>query len=734
MVDNIITPTPIPPTALNITRSQIASFAFIAFQAFTVAGDTALGDYGRGAPYVHGSSTGPRAIQDVTGQWWQIDMSGVVSVKWFGAQGNSALGSTVASPIGNDDSSAIIAWNNALYTAGTGRGYVPSGVYRVTQDNVMFPYTVPVSVAIRGSSLATIIEGDGKNVSVFLMNNPNSAPQYFFRDPQGFTANIDRFVRNIGFLGGAPSADGSFDTVGQIPTYSYFYQGYAANGSAFTTAITGGSSPNLTYTTIGQARFTVGQLVWFGGVIPTSTPQIVAGTGTYATDKTNNALYYISSVNYSTNVITVSTSLANAYAGITITFQTNAAGLITNNYTVANQGITFIGVQASGFQTHFDLFGDQNNSEISFDNCSFSCSAIACIRNFNSQAVNIRSYKTDWQQFFGDLIQVNFGGGSIRFFGGSIIAFPDGTSTNRWLVQSPYGSLGDPVVFDGTRIELRGNYSNLINFAAYQGGRVSFLNCYILDEATTVKSSWLTIGNYARIDFDKCVLGQQNGYATLVKTTGGALVSEPGTVWFDKCQLPTNFSDQCSFTGYCGRIVVTNSYTQGGPNGNNIEAVNFNLRQPTAYIGSVGSWTVGGGSAEAGLADIGPLEFQVYLKPPAGSWPVAGNNLDQWTLLLPKGAIITRIVVTRPPLTGGNGTTFQWAIADSVPNTLATTVAAASNVGAHFDTNITNPGTLAGVVSPWGVGDVTNNRTLTLRSTAAVTGTGTGGEVIVYYR
>jgi hypothetical protein len=50
-----------------------------------------------GAPWVHGTSTGPMAIQDATGQWWQIDTSqGLLNAVWFGADPTGATASQAA--------------------------------------------------------------------------------------------------------------------------------------------------------------------------------------------------------------------------------------------------------------------------------------------------------------------------------------------------------------------------------------------------------------------------------------------------------------------------------------------------------------------------------------------------------------------------------------------------------------------------------------------------------------
>lgn len=76
--------------ALNLTRAGIASTKIPSFVLRFRTIDSE-------APYVRGTSSGPYAIQDALGAWWNIDLSlGVVQAEWFGADPTGTNPSDVA--------------------------------------------------------------------------------------------------------------------------------------------------------------------------------------------------------------------------------------------------------------------------------------------------------------------------------------------------------------------------------------------------------------------------------------------------------------------------------------------------------------------------------------------------------------------------------------------------------------------------------------------------------------
>lgn len=84
-----------PVITLEITRAQIATTT-IPLNCFAVSGHTTVGDLGSGAVYVRGTSTGPMAIQDAAGTWWNLALPGRGERGWFGASGSTNTAASIA--------------------------------------------------------------------------------------------------------------------------------------------------------------------------------------------------------------------------------------------------------------------------------------------------------------------------------------------------------------------------------------------------------------------------------------------------------------------------------------------------------------------------------------------------------------------------------------------------------------------------------------------------------------
>lgn len=80
---------------LGIARADIPS-RVIPFRSITLGGFSAPGDLGSGAVYVRGTSTGPMAIQDAAGTWWNLAIQPVMSIGWFGGEAGNSSATTAA--------------------------------------------------------------------------------------------------------------------------------------------------------------------------------------------------------------------------------------------------------------------------------------------------------------------------------------------------------------------------------------------------------------------------------------------------------------------------------------------------------------------------------------------------------------------------------------------------------------------------------------------------------------
>ena len=91
---------------LGITRAQIATNVLTAYTRFLTSD---------GAPWVAGTASGPMAIQDSASNWWQLDDSGGLNVKWFGT---AADGVAMSASVTIASNSTALTVAGAAFTAG----------------------------------------------------------------------------------------------------------------------------------------------------------------------------------------------------------------------------------------------------------------------------------------------------------------------------------------------------------------------------------------------------------------------------------------------------------------------------------------------------------------------------------------------------------------------------------------------------------------------------------------
>lgn len=119
-----------------------------AFSAITPGTQSVLvAHYATGYPYapalyVPGSSSGPLAIQDSGGNWFQVSLDDGANVLWFGAARN---GST-------DDQSAIQSAINAIDAVGGGVVHVPAGNYAIKSA-----INLKSNVKLQGNGFGTVL-------------------------------------------------------------------------------------------------------------------------------------------------------------------------------------------------------------------------------------------------------------------------------------------------------------------------------------------------------------------------------------------------------------------------------------------------------------------------------------------------------------------------------------------------------------------------------------------------
>lgn len=149
--DNVFTPN-LPAGLLGPTRAGIAS-AFIppSVGSIVVSGYASSGDRGAGCTFVRGTSTGPSAIQDALGAYWQLPFGKPYDVTCFGAK---------MDPNNVDDSAAV----QAAVTAG-GQVTIPRGGLKFCNVNI------PNNVRITGAGMnATAVYAASQTCTPFVAN------------------------------------------------------------------------------------------------------------------------------------------------------------------------------------------------------------------------------------------------------------------------------------------------------------------------------------------------------------------------------------------------------------------------------------------------------------------------------------------------------------------------------------------------------------------------------------
>lgn len=117
----------LPVQSLGIARADIPN-KIISLPWVDVAGFAAPGDYGTGARYIRGTSSGPMAIQDAAGTWFQLDLSSpVMFATWFGiVPGVLTVAQANANRIGLNVAKQFLTTGRKLY--------LPPGKVALTPD------------------------------------------------------------------------------------------------------------------------------------------------------------------------------------------------------------------------------------------------------------------------------------------------------------------------------------------------------------------------------------------------------------------------------------------------------------------------------------------------------------------------------------------------------------------------------------------------------------------------
>ena len=300
--------------------------------------------------------------------------------------------------------------------------------------------------------------------------------------------------------------------------------------------------------------------------------------------------------------------------------------------------------------------GDNTASENKYIGCRIHKIKSTVLKTTNLQAFNTEYHGTDIELAYGDVFEVSGnGGGAIKMFGGSLI-MDSSAGADKWFFKGAVatGLNAYPFVFNGVRFELRGDTTNLVSLTDAQQFELNFNSCYFLDTGSSDKASFCSIAGYSTVNFNECTFKEQG--AGRVKFTSNASVKygENGTINFNSCGIPVDWSDNCSIPNGFGAIRAINCHGSnvGSPTAGEHWAHDFDLLSEES-AGDYTGWLTSGASVKSGgspsNASLRLKTCQIKLQD--DWWPATTEH----KLRLPKYAVIRNIHLRKPA--GGTDTT-----------------------------------------------------------------------------
>ena len=287
--------------------------------------------------------------------------------------------------------------------------------------------------------------------------------------------------------------------------------------------------------------------------------------------------------------------------------------------------------------------GTVGNSEYKWFGCKFTNINTGVLTLNNPQSVNHEYYSCDAETILGDVVNVLAGGGgSVKWFGGSIILATHGTISDKSgaIVRNSNtgGGLGtgnQDFLFQGIKTELKTNLKQI--YAGNNTGVVSIIVKFNDSNLTTTvggSRNAVTLNASQVVRFNNCELPREFTY---VVTGSSSSTAQNGLIEFENCKDVSDISSRCSVANFYGAIRgregLFADVTGSGDSPN--YATDFDI-----------NFTNNGRGAYSSVNKTSSL-LQNRL-----GWPFNGTN--EQSLVLPDNAIVTKITVYRPPSGGSS--------------------------------------------------------------------------------
>jgi hypothetical protein len=351
----------------------------------------------------------------------------------------------------------------------------------------------------------------------------------------------------------------------------------------------------------------------------------------------------------------------------------------------------------------------------------------AVIQLNNSQAVNWTRSECRSETLYGDCVRVNQGGGgAFRWYGGSIIT-QGGTAQTYLLnlnisIGAGIGDNNNTFLFSGIQTEAHSAQSCLVysGEVGAQAPNITFHKCNFTETGGSRTSVDII---EAHVFFDNCVMteNQGSGYNVAGPAAGGDQYGDPGSIIFQNCEVPINLSTYCTTPtnadglswGYISaRQCWWSNFDSGVPRTTRT-AIDFDM-----------NWQNQG---RAGTGEPRLKEVSGYVQ--NRQMPDSTSSFN-WTVNLPVGATIVKLLAYRPATTGA--TAYTLLIGNSSNASLYGT-SGASTTGAAQTVSVDWTATPASWVT---VGSTSPGNQVQLSATTTATGAtaaGSGGYFKVWY-
>ncbi|MFJ8265543.1 hypothetical protein [Peribacillus asahii] len=336
-------------------------------------------------------------------------------------------------------------------------------------------------------------------------------------------------------------------------------------------------------------------------------------------------------------------------------------GNIDNSFMLSNssggaQNYIFNRVTWNNWDKVIDLKGDNTNSEMTWYSCNFNGTIkkglYSGIKNTSDQFLNYNFFACNYEVQEGDFIDMSKGG-NINIYGGSFIHIGKNGGTFFKLNNNIHARSVQRFICSGGRFEHRVPNSKLLD-CSWGGGNVNFLSCSTTanEDGSMDKSTRVVFrpGNTGMpiIKFDGCTLGGVHEYWYSINS-----FSNPQSVVYDSCHLWT-VKEGKTYSDFI-KYIDDSSYPNSGskPRIRFINCKNEDWRQ-------LSDSDYGFESTNIGLTN----KKIVSVKNSRGEMV---NRLDSKTegiesIVLPIGAIITKILVFTPANAVTSGNTVKWTI------------------------------------------------------------------------